>query len=133
MASFFLPHLPDGILLIENNPGSRGERKAEATAERAVCRPQLNYICCLLLAGRKGCKPTKRTGCTLQATARSRRLSLHKPLFEIAGTDSADQYLLRHRDDQVDGQAAVEPQVYVPDRFPGDEVLAVDPEKLRRV
>lgn len=45
----------------------------------------------------------------------------HKPFFEIADTDFTDQYFLRHRDDQVEGQAAVEPQVCIPDRFPGNK------------
>ena len=44
IASFFLPQLPDDLLLIENNPVSRSERKAEATADRAVYRPQFNYL-----------------------------------------------------------------------------------------
>ncbi len=44
IASFFLPQLSDDLLLIENNPVSRSERKAEATADRAVYRPQFNYL-----------------------------------------------------------------------------------------
>lgn len=121
IASFFLPQLSDDLLLIENNPVSRSERKAEATADRAVYRPQFNYLWCLLLAGRKGCKPTKRTGCTPQEMAHTRASPFHKPFFEIADTDFTDQYFLRHRDDQVERQAAVKPQVCIPDRFPGNK------------
>lgn len=49
----FLTTLANGILLIKNNPGSKGERKAEATAERDVYRSQFNYLWRSLLAGLK--------------------------------------------------------------------------------
>ena len=49
----FLTDLANGILLIKSNPGSRGERKAEATADRAVYRPQFNYLWRSIVAGLK--------------------------------------------------------------------------------
>lgn len=49
----FLTNLANGILLIKSNPDSRGERKAEATAERDVYRSQFNYLWRSLLAGLK--------------------------------------------------------------------------------
>jgi hypothetical protein len=49
----FLTDLANGILLIKSNPGSRGERKAEATAERDVYRSQFNYLWRSIVAGLK--------------------------------------------------------------------------------
>lgn len=49
----FLTNLANGILLIENNPNARGERKVEATAERDIYRSQFNYLWRSLLAGLK--------------------------------------------------------------------------------
>lgn len=56
-----------------------------------------------------------------QEMAHTRASPFHKPFFEIADTDFTDQYFLRHRDDQVERQAAVKPQVCIPDRFPGNK------------
>lgn len=49
----FLTNLVNGIILTENNPDSKGERKVEATAERDVYRSQFNYLWRSLLAGLK--------------------------------------------------------------------------------
>lgn len=59
-------------------------------------------------------------------------LSPHKPFLKLSDADFTDQNLLRHRNGQVDGQTAVEPQVDVFNSTAGNQILAVDPEKRSR-
>ena len=49
----FLTNLVNGIIITENNPDNKGERKVEATAKRDVYRSQFNYLWRSLLAGLK--------------------------------------------------------------------------------
>lgn len=49
----FLTTLVNGLILIEDNPNHKGERRAEGNAERDVYRSQFNYLWRSLLVGLK--------------------------------------------------------------------------------